>query len=206
VFSAFNRAIKMTPITLDLWARTMAEVENSRLLMKGSIGDRPQLQKKVLAALEVRGVDPQRVSFLPGGDRPSHLAAYRHVDIQLDTVPEQGGITTLESFWCGVPVVTWRFDDRILTRSGATICTTLGLPELIADSPEAYVSIARNLANDRNLLKQLRASLRSRMETSPLLDLQGYTQSLQAAFREMWRRYCAGMPPQNFDVATLPSH
>ncbi|WP_237705542.1 O-linked N-acetylglucosamine transferase family protein [Chthoniobacter flavus] len=46
----------------------------------------------------------------------------------------------------------------------------LGLPELVAFTEDQYVEIATKLANDIPRLKELRATLRQRMEKSVLMD------------------------------------
>jgi protein O-GlcNAc transferase len=40
-------------------------------------------------------------------------------------------------------------------------------------------------------LQQLRQSLRERLAASPLCDAAGYTRDLEAAYREMWEKYCS---------------
>ena len=71
----------------------------------------------------------------------------------------------------------------------------LGLPELIAQTPEQFVSIAVELANDLPRLKDLRATLRDRLERSPLMDAPRFARSVEAAYRNMWQRWCAKQLP-----------
>jgi len=52
------------------------------------------------------------------------------------------------------------------------------------------VRLALGLAADREGLAGSRASLRARLEASPLFDHPGVTRELEAAYREMWRREC----------------
>ena len=56
----------------------------------------------------------------------------------LDTVPYNGHTTSLDSFWMGVPVVTL-VGPTVVGRAGLCQLMNLGLPELIASSPEQYV-------------------------------------------------------------------
>ena len=64
-------------------------------------------------------------------------------------------------------------------------------PELVADSPNQFVSIAVELANDLPRLSELRASLRQRLKQSPLMDAPRFAGSVEAAYRSMWQRWCA---------------
>jgi predicted O-linked N-acetylglucosamine transferase (SPINDLY family) len=62
------------------------------------------------------------------------------------------------------------------------------LPELVARTPEQFVSIAAGLAEDIDRLSFLRAGLRARMERSPLMDGARFARNMEAAYRSIWRR------------------
>lgn len=90
----------------------------------------------------------------------------------------------------GVPLITLR-GDRFAGRAGVSFLATLGLPELIADGPADYVAKAVGLARDLPRLADLRAGLRPRLLQSPLCDAAGFARDLEAAYRQMWRAWCA---------------
>jgi predicted O-linked N-acetylglucosamine transferase (SPINDLY family) len=69
----------------------------------------------------------------------------------------------------------------------------VGLPELIVESLEDYLKKAAQLAGDPDLLKALRNNLRSMMARSRLMDANGFTRSLESAYRQMWHRWCEQM-------------
>ncbi len=73
---------------------------------------------------------------------------------------------------------------------GVSILSNLGLPDLIAETPEHYAAIAALLAGDWVRLSELRAGLRPRMRTSPLLDGARFAADVEAAFRGMWMTWC----------------
>jgi predicted O-linked N-acetylglucosamine transferase (SPINDLY family) len=89
----------------------------------------------------------------------------------------------------GVPVVTLA-GERSVSRSAASMLTSVGLADWIAYTPDDYVRLALKFASDRTLLAGLRASLRKRMRESPLMDEIGFTRDLEAAYRALWRRWC----------------
>jgi predicted O-linked N-acetylglucosamine transferase (SPINDLY family) len=66
----------------------------------------------------------------------------------------------------------------------------VGLGELVADGPESYLRIARDLSRDLSRLAAIRAGLRDRLRASPLLKSVQFTRALEAAFREMWNTWC----------------
>jgi predicted O-linked N-acetylglucosamine transferase (SPINDLY family) len=90
----------------------------------------------------------------------------------------------------GVPVITL-VGQTAVGRAGMSLLTNLGLPELIAGSPEQFVRIAGELAGDLPRLGNLRASLRGRMQNSPLMDGPRFARHVEAAYRLMWQRWCA---------------
>jgi predicted O-linked N-acetylglucosamine transferase (SPINDLY family) len=121
--------------------------------------------------------------------RPDHLAAYRRVDIALDTHPYNGTTTTCEALYMGVPVVTLAGRHHA-SRVGASLLHAVGLPGLVADSPDEYVRIAAGLAADAARRAELRASLRAMLLGSPLCDAPGFARKFGEALRGVWRERC----------------
>jgi predicted O-linked N-acetylglucosamine transferase (SPINDLY family) len=87
----------------------------------------------------------------------------------------------------GVPIVAL-CGERGVSRGGVSILRTLGLDELIADTPDAYVRLNVRLARDSSWRLALRATLRERLVHSPLMDVPRFIYDLEAAYRDMWRR------------------
>ena len=90
----------------------------------------------------------------------------------------------------GVPVVTL-VGQTVVRRAGLCQLMNLGLPGLIASSPEQYVQVAAELARDLARLSDLRATLRERMRASPLMNAPRFARNIEAAYRAMWRRWFA---------------
>jgi predicted O-linked N-acetylglucosamine transferase (SPINDLY family) len=112
------------------------------------------------------------------------------MDVGLDPFPYGGGITSCDALWMGVPLVSLS-GRRSVGRGGRSILRNLGLPELVAETPQQYAEIAVCLARDLSGLGELRSTLRRRMEASPLRDRRGFARDVEAAYRKMWRRWCA---------------
>jgi len=107
----------------------------------------------------------------------------------LDTFPYNGHTTSLDSLWMGVPVVTL-VGQTVVGRAGLSQLMNLGLPELIAETPQQFVDVAVRLAGDLPRLAELRATLRGRMEGSPLMDAPRFAKNVEAVYRDVWRRWC----------------
>jgi predicted O-linked N-acetylglucosamine transferase (SPINDLY family) len=89
----------------------------------------------------------------------------------------------------GVPVITLS-GPTVVGRAGLSQLTNLKLSELIAETPERFVEIASELAADLPRLKELRWSLRQRMQTSPLMDARRFALGIEAVYRRMWQAWC----------------
>jgi predicted O-linked N-acetylglucosamine transferase (SPINDLY family) len=188
VFGSFNRLTKLHPPLLGLWARVLERVPGSELW----ILDMPSAEARdvLLAPFRSAGVDESRIRTLSRQLREDYWQTIRGADIALDPFPYNGGATTCECLWLGVPVVT-RAGAMGFARSGASILGAVGLPELVAASDEQYVDIAARLATDRPRLRALQRGLRERLRASPLLDAPGFMRELETAYRDIWRRACA---------------
>ena len=75
------------------------------------------------------------------------LRAYDRIDIALDTFPYNGGTTTMEALWQGVPVLA--FDgDRWAARTSRSLLLAAGLQDWVMPNVESYVQHAITLATD----------------------------------------------------------
>jgi protein O-GlcNAc transferase len=183
-----NNPCKLTDRTLAMWGAVLREVAHARLLLMAPAGNARQ---NLVRRMERQGIDMQRVGFVPFQPRADYLRTYHQIDLGLDTFPYNGHTTSLDSLWMGVPVVT-RVGATAVGRGGLSQLVNLGLGELAAYSDEEFVRIAVELSADRTRLANLRQGLRTRMEQSPLMDGARFTRNVEAAYRHMWREWCAG--------------
>jgi protein O-GlcNAc transferase len=80
--------------------------------------------------------------------------------------------------------------ERWLGRMGIGTLAAIGLDRLAAPDEDGYVAVAGALAGDLAALAQLRAGLRRRVQSSPLVDAESYARSVEVAFRSAWRAWC----------------
>jgi predicted O-linked N-acetylglucosamine transferase (SPINDLY family) len=189
-FGSFNRLAKVLPPVLRAWAEVLRAVPNSVLVLKDRRLDHASQEVPIRSALAAEGVAPERVIMLDQGDRASHFAAYQGIDIALDPFPHGGGMTSLDALWMGVPVVTW--PGRIISsRLAAATLTALGLTDWIAPDVEGYVALAVAKTRDLDGLARLRAGLRPCVANSAIGDPRRYARAVEAAYRDIWRLWCA---------------
>ncbi|XP_031282560.1 probable UDP-N-acetylglucosamine--peptide N-acetylglucosaminyltransferase SPINDLY isoform X1 [Pistacia vera] len=194
-FGSFNNLAKITPKVLQVWARILCAVPNSRLVVKCKPFCCDSVRQRFLSTLEQLGLESLRVDLLPlillNHD---HMQAYSLMDISLDTFPYAGTTTTCESLFMGVPCITMAGSVHA-HNVGVSLLSKVGLPHLIAKNEDEYVQLALKLASDITALSNLRMSLRELMSKSPVCDGQNYTLGLESTFRNMWHRYCKGDVP-----------
>ena len=135
------------------------------------------------------GISPDRLAFVRTS-RHEYFVRYYDLDICLDPFPFNGHTSTMDALWMGVPVVTLRGRTAV-GRGGVSILSNLGLNDWIADNSQQYVSIAKQLTSDLPRLADLRRTLRTRMQQSPLMDGPQFVRDVEAAFRQMWVQRCA---------------
>ncbi|MGA2442648.1 MAG: hypothetical protein ABSH08_16970, partial [Tepidisphaeraceae bacterium] len=186
-FGCLNNFIKVNEQVLRLWAQVLKTIPRSRFMLLCPEGSHRQ---PLLDMLQREGISPDRIELIAFRPRPQYLELYHRIDAGLDTFPSNGHTTSLDSFWMGVPVVTL-VGQTVVGRAGLSQLTNLGLPELIARTPEEYVRIAANLARNLPRLAELRRTLRGRMQASPLMDAPRFARNVEAAYRQMWRNWCA---------------
>lgn len=184
-FGCFNNLAKVTEQNVELWSRILKRVKGSRLLMRTFALNSERTREQVRERFAKHGIKDELV-LAPGALRLDFLRGYADIDISLDPFPYNGGMSTLESAFMGVPVVMM-MGDSYCSRMGATLATHVGCPELVAHSEDEYIAIAERLATHPEELSMLRAQLRGLLQRAA--DPKNFARNLEAAFRGMWLDY-----------------
>ncbi len=185
-FGSFNALQKLSPTTMALWIDVLRAAPDSRLVLKSLPFADESLRASVLQRFTGAGIDGRRIDILPPSLGADFLAEYGRLDVALDPTPYNGGTTTFEALWMGVPVISMP-GERFASRMGGAVLANIGMHELIADSAADYVAIATRLAVDPASLERLRRGLRERMAASPCCDGPRAARELEAAFLQMAR-------------------
>ena len=185
VFGSFNQFWKISDSCLDLWLEILQRTPGAELRVVGV--PQGKTTDAFRARVEQCGIPADRIRLSPRLDIQQYFAAIADVDIALDTMPYNGATTTLDALWMGVALVALA-GDRAVARSATSILSTLGLPELVARTEAEYVDINVRLARDGEWRSRLRATLRTRLLRSPLMDSAQFTRDLEARYREIHAR------------------
>lgn len=196
-FGSFNRADKINRGAVALWSRLLRALPDSRMLLGGmpETGYRDQL----IGWFTEEGIAPDRLDVHPRSNMKSYMALHHQVDICLDTMPYNGGTTSLHALWMGVPTLTV-VGDTMAARVGAAVMSQVGQTGFIADCAEDFVARGVSWAENLSDLAAVRAGLRERLVQSPLGKPEWVAAGLNHALRGMWRRWCAGLPAEAFEL------
>jgi predicted O-linked N-acetylglucosamine transferase (SPINDLY family) len=182
VFGSFNHASKLSDCCVEIWCRVLRAVPGSALRVhavpKGSA------TSALLRRFADRGIERGRIAICPRVDIAAYFAAIANVDVALDTFPYNGGTTTCDVLWTGVPLVALA-GDRPAALSGVSLLTTVGAEDLIAHSDDEYVALNVRLATDAAWRDDLRATFRRRMQASPLMDAPRFVRGFEDCLRRM---------------------
>jgi predicted O-linked N-acetylglucosamine transferase (SPINDLY family) len=185
-YGVFNRVSRLSHATIGVWARILRSDLTSRLLIKDRMIDDASIRNMLLEKFAAQGIAPDRIGLLGSSSRDEHLAALRNVDICLDPIPHGGGVTTWESLYMGVPVVT-RPGNGIAKRVSGAILSAVGMSDWVAADDDQYVDIA--LRSDPDRLTSIRHELPDLIahRCSPA----AYAGAVEEAYQTMWNKHCA---------------
>jgi predicted O-linked N-acetylglucosamine transferase (SPINDLY family) len=183
-FGCLNNPAKLSDGCVEAWAKVLKAVPRSRLVLLA--GRSPSAARRTTERFTQLGVASDRLELVYRLPANEYFEAYQPIDLALDPFPFNGGVTTCDALWMGVPALTVAGKDY-RSRQGVSLLNNLGLPEFVADSPEKLVELAATWSDQRESLADLRASLREMMEASPLTQAEKYVRNLEAAYREAWQ-------------------
>jgi protein O-GlcNAc transferase len=172
-FGSRNAIRKMSADLVRVWAEILRAKPDSRLLLQASGLDDHGTVGRIQGLFEAFGIGAHRLVLEGFNSSLDSIRTYDRIDIALDTFPFNGGATTCDALWMGLPVVAMA-GETSFARMGVSILNAIGQSDWIAHTEDEYVDRALMLANDLPLLRRLRKTLRGRMDSGPLRDEQGF--------------------------------
>ena len=178
---------KINPAVIHAWCRVLQEVPNSRLVLRNGVLDSPGNCRFVHDLFRKHEIPSERVVLRGPIRHYQFLQTYDEIDIVLDTFPYNGGTTTTEAIWQGLPVVTF-WGDRWVSRTSASILRAGNLGRFVTASVDDYVSLAVELGNSADtpdFLAELRRNMRSRLRESSLCDTHTFARNMELLYRQI---------------------
>jgi predicted O-linked N-acetylglucosamine transferase (SPINDLY family) len=184
VFCGFNHVMKLGSQSFARWMRVLAQVPGSVLWLREA-GETATANLRRAAA--DRGIAPERLVFAGRVAADVHLARHALADLFLDILPYNAHATAADALWSGLPVLTCA-QGCFAGRVAASLLHAVGLPELIAPTPEAYEEMAVALARDPERLGVLKARLAANRAIAPLFDTPRFARDIEAIYEKLAQR------------------
>lgn len=186
IFSMLNPSYKIEAVMFEVWMKLLKQVPDSVLWLSNH---HELTESNLKKAAQERGISPDRFIFTKRlSSRAEYFKRLSFADLAMDTRIYNGGSTTMDALWAGVPVVTM-LGKHYASRMSAGIITGANMPELIAKNLQEYEELALRLARNPFELKSLRQKLWKERKTCPLFDTGGYVVKLEKAYEKIWQEY-----------------
>ena len=181
-FGSFNNFKKINDEVIEVWSQILKKVKNSRLMLKTSVATSQELYEEKFKKL---GVLSSIIFLKYNKNFDDHLNEYKKIDIALDTFPWNGVTTSFEAIWMNVPVIVmdgYNFNSRC----GSSINKNLNLTSLIGENKEDYVNKAVSLAQNRQMLLNIRKDLFKNALKSPLFDQSKFSKDFFSSLEKIY--------------------
>jgi protein O-GlcNAc transferase len=196
-FGSFNRMSKISAAAVRLWSALLRALPETNMILAGMPADGEQVH--LIEQFAANGIARERLTFHARRGMDEYLELHHRTDICLDTCPYTGGTTTYHALWMGVPTLTVA-GPTPAARQGAAIMGQVGLDGFTAADDADFVEKGVYWANHLAELAGVRARLREQCRQSPVLRPHVIVDAFERALRRMWQRWCAGLPPESFEI------
>ena len=143
--ASFGNTYKLNPALFDAWLSILQAHPQAVLWLMDDNADTTRHLKNYAAAKQI---DLGRLVFSPRVGHDVFRARLGLADVFLDTYPYNCGSTSKDVIDAGVPLVTL-CGKSMVSRMGASLLTTLELPQLIAHDMAQYKDIVLQLAQGK---------------------------------------------------------
>jgi predicted O-linked N-acetylglucosamine transferase (SPINDLY family) len=200
VFASFNHSWKFTLRSFARWMKILKAVPDSVLwLLSGPANS--GADERLHGAAAAAGIAPPRLVFAARTRHAEHLGRYRLIDLFLDTNPYNAHTTASDALWAGCPVLT-QPGATFASRVAGSLNHQAGLDDMNAESDQAYVDRAIELARDPAMLRDLHERVAAVRAAVSLFDMAAYARDFEALLTAMFKRREAGYDAVDIDSAT----
>jgi len=201
VYCCFNGLHKVHRFTFERWLSILAEVPGSVLWL---LGGPETVEKRLRDYAAGRGIAGERLVFAPKVKNPNHLARYPLADLFLDTTPYGAHTTASDALWMGVPVLTLS-GRSFASRVCGSLVRAAGLPEMVCETPEAFIQRAVAFGKDPEALRVVREKLRDAHDSCVLFNMPLLVGKLEELYAQAFEAFKAGRLPRP-DLTNLDAY
>lgn len=192
-FGSLASAYKITDTVIAAWSRILRDVPGSRLLLRNDTLSEPGNRADFTARFAAQGVPANQSIFEGGAEHFEFLRTYDRIDIALDAFPYNGGTTTAEAIWQGVPLLTFN-GDRWASRTSRTILLAAGLDAFAAANEAEFVATGIRMGLAPEALAAPRATQRARIAATPAFDPTSLCRELEVLYEAAFEARAASVP------------
>ena len=183
-FGSFNNFLKISDSVVEVWSQILKKINNSKLILKSSLNVNKNI---ILEKFKKFGVYNSIEFMERSQDIENHIKSYKKIDISLDTFPYNGGITTFEALWSGVPVIGMA-GFNMMSRCGESILKNAKLKNLISMNKEDYVNKALYLSKNLRELEVLRLKIFKDILNTSLFDSENFSINFQNKLLDIYKK------------------
>lgn len=197
LYCTFNHPGKIEPIIFNAWMQILKRTRESRLVLcHWNLPDTVANLRKAAAAA---GILPERLIFVPPVAHEQHMRRLPLMDLALDTLFVGGGVTSMDTLWAGLPLLSVTAGENYL-HTGRGALGAVGMDDMIMPDLAAYVDRAAALREDPQTLGRIRADIKERRRHTAMFDPPRYTRDLERLLQLLWHRHAAGDPPASLSL------
>ena len=188
-FGSFNNLSKINDEVISLWSKIIKAIPKSKIFLKSNVLDDAYFSELIIDKFKKNNVKKDSIILEGRSSRTDYLNCYNKIDIALDPFPWSGGISTFESLWMGVPVLTKKGFDKFVSHQTESINYNSGMGDWVADDNNEYFNKAVKFALDINELSKVRKNLRKKVLKSPSFDTSLFAQEFDKALWKIWNNF-----------------
>ena len=190
LFASGANFYKIHPELSETWARVLVASPGSRLVLypfnpNWDIAYPVEtFVRRVEAQLAGHGLDPNRIIIAgPWRDPDAVTEVLSAADIYLDSFPHSGGLSSLDAFRLGIPVVT---KQGITQRENQTadLLDIMGLSRFIAATTDEYVALAARLARFPSAWAEYKIAISQKIGQADFFDTELYSYGFAEKLKE----------------------
>jgi predicted O-linked N-acetylglucosamine transferase (SPINDLY family) len=132
-----NKENKNGREVLECWREIMHKTSNTKILIK--LNSKDNMNERKTFYKNKLDIDDDRMILLEPCSDEKYIETFSMIDILLDTFPYSGTITTCNSLYNSVPIVTLYHKDYHAHNVSSSILMNSGFPELVCYDKESYV-------------------------------------------------------------------
>jgi predicted O-linked N-acetylglucosamine transferase (SPINDLY family)/GT2 family glycosyltransferase len=212
IFTSGSNFFKITAELIHTWAKIIAEVPNSVLMLLpfgpnwSSNYPKSAFKQRLERVFNKYGISSDRLILLdpkPIPNREDIKEFFKIADVYLDSYPFAGTTSLIEPLQVNLPVIA-RKGNSFRSAMGAAMIQSLDIPGLVTDREESYIQLAIELGNNPELRQQKRNEIEFKMRNNPsFLDSRGYSAKIGDLFRKLFDNYNEERLNQNLRLSNL---